>query len=99
MVDTENATNNGGRATERGLLLVISGPAGSGKGTVVKKILEQPDYGFSVSATTRAPRPGETPADIFVAAIFTIPSRKDLLSREETVIPANGTNKRYAHNI
>ena len=61
MVDNvESATNTGGCApTRRGLLLVISGPAGSGKGTVVKRILEQPDYGFSVSATTRAPRPGE----------------------------------------
>ena len=43
------------------LLLVISGPAGSGKGTVVSKILEKlPTLGLSVSATTRAPRPGET---------------------------------------
>ena len=43
------------------LLLVISGPAGSGKGTVVSKILEKlPTVGLSVSATTRAPRPGET---------------------------------------
>lgn len=42
------------------LLLVISGPAGSGKGTVVSKILEKlPTLGLSVSATTRAPRPGE----------------------------------------
>lgn len=43
----------------QGLLLVISGPAGSGKGTVVRQLLEHPDYGYSVSATTRAPRPGE----------------------------------------
>jgi len=45
---------------EKGLLIVISGPAGSGKGTVVKLLRESlPDIGFSVSATTRAPRPGE----------------------------------------
>lgn len=43
----------------KGLLLVISGPAGVGKGTVVKKLLENTDYAFSVSATTRQPRPGE----------------------------------------
>ncbi len=44
----------------RGLFIVISGPAGSGKGTVVKKLRESlPTIGFSVSATTRAPRPGE----------------------------------------
>ncbi len=44
---------------KKGLLLVISGPAGSGKGTVCKHLLEKGDYCFSVSATTRAPRPGE----------------------------------------
>lgn len=46
---------------QKGLLLVISGPAGSGKGTVVKEILGRhpEDFCLSVSATTRAPRPGE----------------------------------------
>lgn len=45
---------------KRGLLLVISGPAGSGKGTVIKTLMEkEKDIAYSVSATTRAPRPGE----------------------------------------
>lgn len=44
---------------EKGLLVVVSGPAGSGKGTVNQKLLEAGDFVFSVSATTRAPRPGE----------------------------------------
>lgn len=44
---------------KKGLLIVVSGPAGSGKGTVNAKILQSPDFGFSVSLTTRAPRPGE----------------------------------------
>ncbi|KAJ8920001.1 hypothetical protein NQ315_006531 [Exocentrus adspersus] len=41
--------------------LVICGPSGSGKSTLVKKMLEEfPDkFGFSVSHTTRQPRPGE----------------------------------------
>lgn len=44
----------------RGFLLVISGPSGSGKGTVCKHILERNEkLVFSVSATTRAPRRGE----------------------------------------
>ena len=44
----------------KGLLIVVSGPAGSGKGTVTKRMLAESDeFGFSVSATTRAPRPGE----------------------------------------
>ena len=45
---------------EKGLLVVISGPAGSGKGTVIKSLMEKSDaFAYSVSATTRSPRPGE----------------------------------------
>ena len=44
---------------KRGLLFIISGPAGSGKGTIVKRVRELAEFDFSVSATTRAPRPGE----------------------------------------
>ena len=43
----------------KGLLLVVSGPAGSGKGTVNAHLLKRDDFEYSVSATTRAPRPGE----------------------------------------
>ena len=43
----------------KGLMIVISGPAGSGKGTVNAHLLETGDFAYSVSATTRAPRPGE----------------------------------------
>ncbi len=43
----------------KGLLIVVSGPAGSGKGTVCAHLLKTGDFAFSVSATTRAPRPGE----------------------------------------
>ena len=44
----------------RGLLLVVSGPSGTGKGTVCRALLEKrPDIHLSVSATTRKPRPGE----------------------------------------
>lgn len=46
---------------KRGVLFIISGPSGVGKGTVSKALLEGSDGNmvFSVSATTRAPRPGE----------------------------------------
>ena len=45
---------------DKGLLLVISGFSGAGKGTVVKRLLEQhKDYALSISATTRSPREGE----------------------------------------
>jgi len=44
----------------RGLLIVISGASGTGKGTVCKKILaDMPEVAYSISATTRSPRPGE----------------------------------------
>jgi len=45
----------------KGLLIVISGPSGAGKGTLCKKYLENsPETFLSISATTRLPREGET---------------------------------------
>lgn len=44
----------------KGILVVVSGFSGAGKGTIMNKLLEKYDnYALSVSATTRAPRPGE----------------------------------------
>ena len=44
----------------KGILVVVSGFSGSGKGTVMKRLMENYDnYALSVSATTRDPRPGE----------------------------------------
>lgn len=47
--------------TQRGLLIVLSGPSGVGKGTVRKAIFEEEgiDFQYSISATTRSPRKGE----------------------------------------
>lgn len=45
---------------KRGLLIIFSGPSGSGKGTIMKSLLDsREDTVLSVSMTTRAPRPGE----------------------------------------
>ena len=45
---------------EKGILIVVSGFSGSGKGTIMKELLKQYDnYALSISATTRNPRPGE----------------------------------------
>ncbi|MED4812318.1 guanylate kinase [Bacillus atrophaeus] len=47
---------------ERGLLIVLSGPSGVGKGTVRQAIFSQEDtkFEYSISVTTRSPRAGET---------------------------------------
>lgn len=44
---------------KKGLLIVISGFSGVGKGTVVKRLVSDYGYSLSISATTRAPREGE----------------------------------------
>lgn len=46
---------------ERGLLIVLSGPSGVGKGTVRQAIFSQEDtkFEYSISVTTRSPREGE----------------------------------------
>lgn len=45
----------------RGVLLVVSSPSGAGKTTLCRRLRDEfPNIGFSVSYTTRAPRPGET---------------------------------------
>nr|WP_296262869.1 guanylate kinase [uncultured Merdimonas sp.] len=47
---------------KKGILIVVSGFSGAGKGTIMKELLKKYEqkYALSVSATTRAPRPGET---------------------------------------
>ena len=46
--------------TPRGTLFVVSSPSGGGKGTIIRHVLDVvPNLSYSVSYTTRAPRPGE----------------------------------------
>ena len=47
--------------TNRGILIVVSGFSGSGKGTIMKELMKKHSeyYALSISATTRNPRPGE----------------------------------------
>ena len=64
---------------DKGIIFIISGPAGSGKGTVVNLLREKmPELGVSVSATTRKPRPGESEGVNYYYI-----SREDFLSRIE----------------
>ncbi|NLT94991.1 MAG: guanylate kinase [Clostridia bacterium] len=46
-------------ASKEGILIVLSGPSGAGKGTICKSLLKEIDIQYSISATTRKPRPGE----------------------------------------
>jgi len=47
------------QATQPGRLIVISGPSGVGKSTIVQQVLARTEAALSISATTRPPRPGE----------------------------------------
>ena len=52
----------------KGILIVLSGFSGSGKGTIMKELMKKysEQYALSISATTRSPRPGETVWNIFL---------------------------------
>ena len=64
----------------RGLLIVISGPSGAGKGTICKALLEKRDDLFiSVSATTRSPRAGEVDG-----VNYHFLTKEDFISRVES---------------
>ena len=60
---TDNAPRSSTSSPEdgrdQGRLIVISGPSGVGKSTILRRLAQEYPYGFSVSATTREPRPGE----------------------------------------
>jgi guanylate kinase len=56
----EPATQLNDSDIPRGILFVISSPSGGGKGTLIRRVLDDvPDLSYSVSFTTRAPRQGE----------------------------------------
>jgi len=66
--------------SKRGLLVVISGPSGVGKGTIIAELLKR-GAALSVSATTRAPRPGEVDG---VHYSFVTPERfSEMISNDE----------------
>ena len=84
----------------KGFLLIVSGPAGTGKGTVCKELLKRnEDIIFSVSATTRDPRPGEVDG---VNYLFTDEEKfKEMVANDEFLEYAHvhtnyyGTPKQY----
>ena len=52
-------TLNNLTSTRSGILFVISAPSGAGKTTLITTLRQKPDFEYSVSCTTRPPRPGE----------------------------------------
>ncbi len=60
--------------TNKGSLIVISGPAGSGKGTIVKLLIQDENYVVSVSTTSRSPR-----ADDIAGITYNFVSREEFL--------------------
>jgi len=83
----------------QGMLVIISGPSGSGKGTVVKRLDTKKGYALSVSMTTRAPRPGELHARdyFFVEESEFIYARDNNGLLEHAVFVGNlyGTPRKY----
>lgn len=69
--------------TKEGLKIIISGPSGAGKGTIVKKLVEKEDSVLSVSATTRQPRKGETEG---VQYFFTTTDHFQTLIKEDKLL-------------
>ena len=87
-------------AKQRGKLIVISGPSGAGKSTVVLKALEgRNDICFSVSATTRKPRPGEVDGKEYffvdLDKFREMVENDEFLEHAEYVANSYGTPKAY----
>ena len=60
-MQVSNSTFQANKHKFRGKLIVLTGPSGVGKGTLVQILLQRhPEIYLSISATTRSPRPGET---------------------------------------
>lgn len=78
----------------KGLLLVVSGPSGVGKGTVCKYLTEtEPDIFLSVSATSRQPREGEVEGQHY---FFVSPEKfKEMIAGDEFLEYANYITSSY----
>lgn len=77
-----------------GLLIVISGFSGSGKGTIMKELLKRYDnYALSISATTRAPREGETDGREYF--FKTREEFEKMIAKEELIEYAEYVNNYY----
>ena len=79
---------------QQGVLAVVSGFSGAGKGTIMKALLEKYDnYALSISATTRAPRPGE--ADGREYFFITEEKFEELIAKDQLIEHARYVNHYY----
>lgn len=80
--------------SKRGILVVVSGFAGSGKGTLMKELTGKYDnYALSISATTRSPRPGEEDGREYF--FKTVEEFKEMIAADQFVEYAQYVNNYY----
>ena len=79
---------------EKGILIVVSGFSGPGKGTIMKELLKQYDnYALSISATTRNPRPGEEDGREYF--FKTVEDFEKMIAKEELIEYARYVDNYY----
>lgn len=79
---------------KEGLLIVVSGFSGAGKGTVMKRLIEKyQSYALSISATTRAPREGEVNGREYF--FKTVEEFKEMIAQDELIEYAQYVNNFY----
>ena len=90
--------------TPQGVLLVVSGPSGAGKGTICQILREQlPDLGYSISVTTRQPRVGEVAGKSYF--FKTVPEVQEMIAKGELLEYAEvygnyyGTPRKYVMDL
>lgn len=76
-----------------GLKLILSGPSGSGKGTIVKELIKDDHFVLSISATTRKPRLGEEHGIHYF--FKTTEEFEEMIAKEELLEYANFCNNYY----
>ena len=81
--------------TQTGILTVVSGFSGSGKGTIMKRLMEKypQNYALSISATTRAPRPGEVDGREYF--FKTVDRFEEMIEKDELLEYARYVNNYY----
>ena len=65
----------------KGLLVVVSGPSGAGKGTICQELLEKTPLAYSVSATTRKPRAGEVDGESYY--FLSVEAFEEMIEKDE----------------